>query len=110
MMYGVLHKICIVTQNISPVIETKGLSLCSQRLIVGTCQASLIQYVHCFSNILFNIILPFVPMTRTCLLPSDVPDQNVYILYICVVYAAVLCLPNAISLVILCKQFKLWIF
>ena len=33
----------------------------------------------CFSNILFNIILPFVPMTRTWLLPSDVPDQNVYV-------------------------------
>jgi len=66
--------------------------------------------MHCFSSILFNIILPFVLMTCTGLLPSDVPDQNVYILYICVVYAVVLCLPNAISHVILCKQLKLRIF
>ena len=27
-------------QNISPVVETKGSSLCSQKLIVGTCRAS----------------------------------------------------------------------
>ena len=40
-----------------------------------------------------------MPITGMWLLSSDLSDQNVYILYICVVYAVVLCLSNAISLV-----------
>jgi hypothetical protein len=86
LMYGVLHKIFIGTQTVKILFL-----LLKQKVYHCVHKSWLLLPVelvesskYCFSNIHFNIILPFMPMTRTWLLPSVIPDQKcIHFVYLC---------------------------